>query len=84
MGRGPKPLFEKGKTYYEGKQNLKIRYVNQDIEGYHVFKILDDPDLDEFCTKIPEDVYPNKTLYLKAQKAKQNQPLTYVSEMISI
>jgi hypothetical protein len=84
MGRGPKPLFEKGKTYYEGKQALKIRYITRDMEGYYVFKILDHPELDEFCTKAPQDVYLNKTSYLKAEKAKQNQQLTNVSEMMSI
>lgn len=84
MGRGPKPLFEKGKTYYEGKHNLKIRYSHQDLEGYYVFKILEDPELEEFCTKAPYDVYVNKTAYLKALKNQQNQVVNSIPEMMSI
>lgn len=79
-----KPLFERGKTYYAGQDNLKIKYSHLDNEGYHVFKVLDHKELDEFCTKIPEDIYANKTSYLKAAKSQEIQAVAKEPEMMSI
>jgi hypothetical protein len=84
MLRKEKPLFERGKTYYAGHENLKVKYSHLDTDGYHVFKVLEHAELDEFCTKLPDDIYSNKTEYNKAVKSQQNQVVVKEPEMMSI
>lgn len=84
MLRKTKPLFERGKTYYAGHENLKIKYSHLDADSYHVFKVLEHSELDEFCTKVPRDIYSNKTEYAKALKSQQNQIVIEEPEMMSI
>ena len=84
MIRKEKPLFERGKTYYAGRESLKVKYSHLDMDGYHIFKVLDHSELDEFCTKVPDDIYSNKTEYNRVLKTQQNQVVIKEPEMMSI
>jgi hypothetical protein len=68
MARSPKGPFEIGKMYYTPYCNTPIKYVEQKLDGYYVFKITKDPEWDEFETKDIECIHANKTAYLRSQK----------------
>jgi hypothetical protein len=76
-----KCLFEKGKTYYAGCQGLQVKFVQELLGNSYVFKIMNDPVWDEFETKVPDDIYQNKTSYLKELKANKIQELEEISDI---
>lgn len=68
MSRGSKGPFEKGKIYFSPICDAPIKFVEQTLDAYYVFKIMKDPVWDEFETKVVDDVYANKTAYLRSLK----------------
>lgn len=64
--------FTKGKSYFAAPDH-QLKFVEQKMDGYYVFKITNDPVWDEFETKDEGQVFPNKTTYLKALKELENQ-----------
>ena len=60
MARTPKGPFEKGKMYYSPCCETPIKFVEQRMDGYYIFKIMKDPKWDEFESKDAESIFANR------------------------
>jgi hypothetical protein len=76
--------FTKGKTYYEKKERYKMRFVEETSDGYYVFKIIGDPEMDELTTKVTSDIAHSYTSYQNYIKSQEKQQVTEPPKMIDM
>ena len=57
--------FKKGKQYYLPNDDWNIRYIEETLDGYHVFKYVKHEELEEYSTKDGTEVWENKRAYEK-------------------
>jgi hypothetical protein len=71
MATRKKCPFDKNKTYYYPQEDWKIKFVETQEGGlsvggtHYVFKVIGDPEWDEFTTVLPDEIYKTKTEYLR-------------------
>jgi len=57
--------FKKNKQYYLPEDDIKIKFIEIDSNGYYLFKYTKHPELDEYLTKDGTEVWENKKEFLK-------------------
>lgn len=76
--------FSKGKIYYEKKIGYKLKFVEHDIDGYYVFKIIGDDEYEEFSTKAPWDIAHSYSSYQNYIKSQQKQEVIKPVEIMDM